>query len=148
MTRSCLNLCHAWPTTTSLCFHNVIIVWGGRAMLVAVVARGDGPLALASWPAAWNFFASGGQLHAHGSTNHHRSYSRGEFQTLLRFAMTAGLCASGFMIFLAFSGAGGRVLLALLGNQQVLYATALPVRIGCLLPLLVALQNVCQASVS
>ena len=124
----------------------MVIVWGGRAMLVAVVARAvDGPLALASWPAAWNFLllvANCTRMVQQIIIAHIREV---KFQTLLRFAMTAGLCASGFMIFLAFSGAGGRVLLALLGNQQVLYATALPVlRIGCLLPLLVALQNACQ----
>lgn len=124
----------------------MVIVWGGRAMLVAVVARAvDGPLALASWPAAWNFLllvANCTRMVQQIIIAHVREI---RFETLLRFAATAGLGASGFMVVLAFSGAGGRVLLSLLGNQQELYATALPVlRIGCLLPLLVALQNACQ----
>jgi hypothetical protein len=124
----------------------MVIVWGGRALLVAVVARAvDGPLALASWPAAWNFLllvANCTRMVQQLIIAHVREV---RFETLLRFAATAGLWASGLMVVLAFSGAGGRVLLGLLGNQQELYATALPVlRIGCLLPLLVALQNACQ----
>jgi len=124
----------------------MVIVWGGRAMLVAVVARAvDGPLALASWPAAWNFLllvANCTRMVQQIIIAHVREV---RFETLLRFAATAGLWASGFMVLLAFSGAGGRLLLGLLGNQQELYATALPVlRIGCMLPLLVALQNACQ----
>ena len=124
----------------------MVIVWGGRAMLVAVVARAvDGPLALASWPAAWNFLllvANCTRMVQQIIIAHVREV---RFETLLRFAATAGLWASGFMVVLAFSGAGGRVLLGLLGNQRELYETALPVlRIGCLLPLLVAMQNACQ----
>lgn len=124
----------------------MMIVWGGRAMLVAVVARAvDGPLALASWPAAWNFLllvANCTRMVQQIIIAHVREM---RFETLLRFAATAGLWASGLMVVLAFSGAGGRVLSGLLGNQEELYATALPVlRIGCLLPLLVALQNACQ----
>ncbi|MBT9582935.1 hypothetical protein IV102_06270 [bacterium] len=124
----------------------MVIVWGGRAMLVAVLARAvDGPLALASWPAAWNFLLLVANCTRMVQQMIIAQARQVCFQTLLRFAACAGLAASGLMIVLAFSGAGESALLGLLGNQQDLYVTALPVlRIGCWLPLLVAAQNACQ----
>jgi len=124
----------------------MMIVWGGRAMLVAVIARAaDGPLALASWPAAWNFLLLVANCTRMVQQIIIAQARQVGFGLLLRFAATVGLLASALMMLLAFSGVGARVLLSLLGNQQELYATALPVlRVGCLLPLLVAAQNTCQ----
>jgi hypothetical protein len=124
----------------------MVIVWGGRAMLVAVVARAvDGPVALACWPAAWNFLLLVANCTRMVQQIIIAQARQVRFETLLRFAATAGSGASALMVLLAFSGAGGKALLGLLGNQVELYHTALPVlRIGCLLPLLVAAQNACQ----
>lgn len=124
----------------------MIVVWGGRAMLVAVIARAvDGPLALASWPAAWNFLllvANCTRMVQQIIIAHAKEV---ESSLLLRFAATAGAACSILMALLAFSGGGARVLLGLLGNQVALYETALPVlRLGFLLPLLVAAQNALQ----
>ena len=89
----------------------MVIVWGGRALLVAVVARAvDGPLALSSWPAAWNFLllvANCTRMVQQIIIAHVREI---RFEVLLRFAATVGLWASGLLIVLAFSGAGGCVL--------------------------------------
>jgi hypothetical protein len=124
----------------------MVAVWGGRAMLVAVIARAvDGPLALASWPAVWNLLllvANCTRMVQQIIIAQARQLGSG---LLLRFALTTGGLASALMIMLAFSGAGGRVLLSLLGYQWELYTVALPVlRLGCLLPLLVAAQNALQ----
>lgn len=124
----------------------MVVVWGGRALLVAVIARSaDGPLALAAWPAAWNFLllvANCTRMVQQIIIAQARQLSR---SLLIRFAAAAGILASACLVFLAFSGAGATVLLGLLGGQQDLYRTGLPVlQIGCCLPLIVAAQNACQ----
>jgi hypothetical protein len=64
---------------------------------------------------------------------------------LLRFAATAGLLCSLVLGVLAFTPLGASILLGLLGGEEVLFAAALPViRMGCVLPLLVAAQNAIQ----
>lgn len=124
----------------------MLVVWGGRALLVALVARSvDGPVALASWPAAWGFCI----LLANSTRMVQQiiiaQAERVETALLLRFAGCAGLICSLVLTTLAFTSLGGQVLLGLLGGQTELYDSALPVvRLGCLLPVLVAMQNALQ----
>lgn len=124
----------------------MLVVWGGRALLVALVARAvDGPVALAAWPAAWGFC-----ILVANSTRMVQQIIIAQARQLpapllLRFAATAGLICSTVLAFLAFTPVGESLLLGLLGSQQSLYLAALPViRLGCVLPLLVAGQNALQ----
>ena len=124
----------------------MLVVWGGRAGLVALVARAaDGPIALAAWPAAWGFC-----LLIANSTRMVQQIIIAQAESLpasllLRFAATAGLLCSLVLGALAFTPFGASILLGLLGGEKVLFAAALPViRMGCVLPLLVAAQNAIQ----
>ena len=144
-----LKLPQSVPTVARYYFplaSTMLFVWGGRAMLVAIVARAvDGPLALAAWPAVWNFLLLVANCTRMVQQIIIAQASQVRATLLLRFAATVGVLASTLMAILAFSGAGGKVLMSLLGDQEILYQTALPVlRIGFLLPLLVAAQNACQ----
>lgn len=124
----------------------MLVVWGGRALLVALVARAvDGPVALAAWPAAWGFCI----LVANSTRMVQQIIIAQAHQVparlLLRFAAVAGIFCSVVLAGLAFTTPGERVLLGLLGGQKELYLAALPVlRVGFLLPLLVAAQNALQ----
>ena len=124
----------------------MLVVWGGRALLVALVARAtDGPIALAVWPAAWGFC-----LLVANSTRMVQQIIIAQAATLptsllLRFAATAGVLCSFILCTLSFTPLGANILLGLFGNDQVLFTAALPViRLGCVLPLLVAAQNAVQ----
>ncbi len=124
----------------------MLLVWGGRAALVALVARAvDAPVALAAWPAAWGFIILVGnstRMVQQLILAHAREASAG---LLLRFTGLVGLACSGLLAALAFSPGGQQLLLQLLGGDRPLVSAALPVlQLGSLCPLLIAWQNAHQ----
>lgn len=124
----------------------MLLMWGGRAALVAVLARAqDSELALAAWSASWGFVILIANL------------SRMVQQLVIKYARQVpaarlaalGLLAGGscslLLTLLGHSGAG-RQLLALLigGDPRLLAAAQTVVGYSLLVPLLVAGQNVLQ----
>lgn len=124
----------------------MLLMWGGRAALVAVLARAqDSELALAAWSASWGFVILIANL------------SRMVQQLVIKYArqvpasrlaalglMAGGTCS--LMLTLLGHTGPGRQLLALLigGDPRLLVAAEAVVGYSLLVPLLVALQNVLQ----
>lgn len=124
----------------------MLLVWGGRAALVALVARAvDAPVALAAWPAAWGFVLLVGnstRMVQQLIIAHERETTAG---LLLRFTGLVGLGCSGLLAALSFSQGGQQLLLHMLGGDAPLVSAALPVlQLGSLCPILIALQNAHQ----
>ena len=125
----------------------MVAVWGGRALLVAIVARAsDATLALAVWPASWGFvilIANATRMVQQLVITHaHATSARVFFQ----LALVAGLVGSSGLGWLALTASGYELLQILLGgSHSAVGAAARPV-IGwsCPVPILVALQNVLQ----
>lgn len=124
----------------------MLLMWGGRAALVAVLARAqDSELALAAWSASWGFVILIANL------------SRMVQQLVIKYArqvpaarlaalglMAGGFCS--FMLTLLGHTPPGRELLALLigGDPKLFAAAQAVVGYSLLVPLLVAAQNVLQ----
>lgn len=130
-----------WPLANSM-----VVVWGGRAALIAIVARAvDGPLALAVWPAAWGLV-----LLIANSTRMTQQVvirNRGLVSDalLLRFAVTVGTAASAIVILLGMTTLGRQGILAFVGFDSSLFKRVVPVIILCsVVPFLVAMQNAIQ----
>ncbi len=123
----------------------MVIVWGGRAILVSVLARAvDGELALAAWAGGWGFvilLANSTRMVQQLVITHSRHAPRG---LLLRLALTAGAVATALLVLLGFSSPGRELMGLLLGGGELVEPALLMVRISCCLPLLVALQNTVQ----
>ncbi len=124
----------------------MLLVWGGRAALVALVARAvDAPIALAAWPAAWGFVVLVGnstRMVQQLILAHARETSAG---LLFRFTGLVGFGCSALLAALAFSSAGQQLLLHLLGGDVPLVSAAIPVlQLGSLCPFLIAWQNAHQ----
>ncbi|MBN9415607.1 hypothetical protein ABS71_10345 [bacterium SCN 62-11] len=124
----------------------MLLMWGGRAALVAVLARAqDSELALAAWSASWGFVILIANL------------SRMVQQLVIKYARQVpaarlaglGLLAGGscsFLLTLLGHTGPGQQLLALLigGDPRLLVAAEAVVGYSLLVPLLVAAQNVLQ----
>jgi len=126
----------------------MIMVWGGRALLVGLVARsGDGVLALAAWPAAWGFV-----LTIANSTRMVQQVvisrdGKTAQQDLARFVLCVGGVASSLLAILAYTGPGEALLSTLLGSEGALLdSIVLVLRVATPVPLLVAVQNGLQAA--
>lgn len=130
-----------WPLANSM-----LVVWGGRAVLIAIVARSiDATVALAAWPAAWGL-----TLVVANATRMVQQVvikNRGLVtdRLLVRFALSVG---GVFALLLLAVGATppGRILIeAFVGSNQALVASVQPVILLCAVaPLLIALQNAVQ----
>lgn len=129
------------PLATSM-----LLVWGGRAALVALIARTEGgTLALAGWLAGWGLV-----LLIANATRMVQQITISTWRTvgtlrLLGFSSVAGgLCCS-LLVLLGWSAAGQRILFFLWGGDPEVCRLALQViQIGAVLPCLVATQNVLQ----
>ncbi|MEW6280206.1 MAG: hypothetical protein AB1758_16380 [Candidatus Eremiobacterota bacterium] len=124
----------------------MLLVWGGRAALVAVISHAiDGTLALAAWAAGWGFVllvSNATRMVQQIVISCHDRVGRG---LLLRFAAVAGLLCCALLALLAFTGPGQGVLLAALGGNREVFGKALPVvQTASTLPVWVALQNALQ----
>lgn len=130
-----------WPLANSM-----LVVWGGRAVLVAIVARAvDGPIALAAWPAAWGVVL----LVANATRMVQQVIIRNRGQAsdglLLRFALSVGLVCTALLLAAATTPGGAWVLSAFVGHDPALLAGVTPVVLLCAaVPLAVALQNAIQ----
>ena len=124
----------------------MVLMWGGRALLLAVLSRAvDAQMALAAWSASWGFVILLANL------------SRMVQQLVIKYAqlvpaarlMTlgcgAGLICTGLIVGLGQSAVGMALLRQLIGHDPALLAASLEVlRFSLLVPLLVALQNTLQ----
>jgi hypothetical protein len=125
---------------------SMLVVWGGRAAMIAIVARAaDAPVALAAWPAAWSLvtvIANATRMVQQLTIRHQ---ARTPLPRLLAFAASVGGVCSALVLLLAATPPGQDALAAFLGHDTRLVAAARPTVLACAaIPLLVALQNACQ----
>jgi hypothetical protein len=127
-----------WPLANSM-----LVVWGGRALLVAVVARAvDGPLALAAWPAAWGLTLVVANATRMVQQVVIRNRDSAGQRLLLGFAASVGLALSLLLLAIGASPVGRSIVNAFVGRDAALSASVQPVILLCaVVPLLVALQN-------
>lgn len=126
--------------------NTMVVVWGSRALLIAVIARAaDKQIALAAWPAAWGLvvlLANSTRMVQQVVIRHRSQVAE---SLLLKFALSVGLVGSVFLILLCNTGLGNQLLGIFLGNDLELLAHVRPVVVVCsIVPLLVALQNAIQ----
>ncbi len=129
------------PLATSM-----LVTWGGRAVLVGLVARSiDAPIALAAWPAA-----SGLVLIVSNSTRMVQQIiikyqSRVPARLLLTFALSVGGGCSVLLLLISTTTLGEAIVRGFIGSDRVLANNIKPVLTICIaMPLLVALQNAIQ----
>jgi len=139
------NLAEVWKSYRPLA-SSMMVVWGGRALLVAIIARSwDSAVSLAAWPAGWGLV-----LVVANATRMIQQVvikNRGAIpdRTLSLFAGTVGLAFSGILGTIAFSPAGYTVISAFVGSNATLINGVTPVIAACaVVPLLVAVQNALQ----
>ncbi len=139
------NLPSMWrfyrPLATSM-----LITWGGRAVLVGLVARSvDASIALAAWPAA-----SGLVLIISNSTRMVQQMiikyqGRVPDRLLLKFALSVGGGCSVLLLLISTTTIGDWIVRGFIGSDRVLADNIKPVlMIFTLMPLLVAMQNAMQ----
>lgn len=124
----------------------MLIVWGGRAVLISLVARSqDSTLALAAWPAAWGLvlaIANATRMVQQIVISH---VERVSLSLLLRFTLIVGLACSLVLGFLGLTPWGDALLGLYVGqNPELLSAVRPVVRFAALFPLLLAFQNAIQ----
>lgn len=130
-----------WPLANSM-----MVVWGGRALLIAVIARAvDGTTALAVWPAAWGLV-----LLVSNSTRMIqqviiRNRADVPARTLAWFVFSVGGVASAILLLLSTTLLGRSLVSAFVGFDDSLFQRILPVLLlSSIIPMLVALQNAVQ----
>lgn len=130
-----------WPLANSM-----LVVWGGRALLIGIVARSnDGSISLAVWPAAWGLV-----LLISNATRMVQQIvirNRGEVSdsVLVRFTLSVGLVCSALLLFMGATPIGASAIASFVGGDQALATGAIPVILVCsLLPMIIAFQNAAQ----
>jgi progressive ankylosis protein len=130
-----------WPLANSM-----VVVWGGRALLVGVIARAsDSALALAAWPSAWGVI-----LVIANSTRMVQQIvikyrGKASDRLLFGFTLIVGAACSVFLVLMSTTPIGNAIIQAFIGDDQALRQQIQPVLIRCMpIPLLVALQNAIQ----
>ena len=126
-----------WPLANAM-----LVIWGGRALLIGIVARAvDGPAALTVWPAAWGLIL----VVANATRMVQQIIIRGQGEddkVLLTFAVLVGAGCSLLLLLIGGTAVGTSVLEAFVGQDAVLVAGVQPVILfGAAIPVLVALQN-------
>lgn len=126
----------------------MLVVWGGRAVMIAVIARaGDASLALAAWPAAWSLVTVVANATRMVQQLAIRYDALVPFHRLIVFAASVGGVCSLGILFLALTPWGLWLLGAFLGQDAELLSAARPTVLLCaFIPLLVALQNALQGT--
>lgn len=130
-----------WPLASSM-----LVVWGGRALLIGVIARAeDSSLALAAWPAAWGFVLVIANATRMVQQVVIRNREHTESRLLLWFALSVGLVCSAFLLTVGVTPIGHTIIAAFIGNDPALASSMLPVVLLCsAVPLFIALQNATQ----
>jgi progressive ankylosis protein len=129
------------PLATSM-----LVTWGGRAVLVGLVARSiDAPISLAAWPAA-----SGLVVIISNSTRMVQQIiikyqSRVPAKLLLNFALSVGGICSALLLLISTTTVGDTIVRGFIGSDRLLATNIKPVLTICApMPLLVASQNALQ----
>ena len=129
------------PLATSM-----MVVWGGRVLLVGVIARSqDSALALAAWTASWGVvlvIANSTRMVQQIIIKYRHQVSD---QRLLKFTLTVGSVCSLVLLIMSNTSIGTGMIQAFVGNDRDLVDSIRPVlQICTIVPLLVALQNATQ----
>ena len=124
----------------------MILMWGGRAVLVAILSRAeDSELALAAWSASWGFVILIANLSRMVQQLVIKHALETPYQRLIGLGFWSGCLCSAFLAFLGYSQAGHSLLILLIGKDpQILMASVSVVKYSLLVPLMVAMQNVFQ----
>ena len=130
-----------WPLANSM-----LVVWGGRAILVGILARSqDASIALAAWPAAWGLvlvIANSTRMVQQIIIKYRGKVSN---RLLMIFALTVGGLCSSLLLLTSTTGVGDRIIQSFIGNDLELVNSIKPILLLCVgVPLLVALQNATQ----
>lgn len=130
-----------WPLASSM-----LVVWGGRAMLVGIIARAqDADIALAAWPAAWGLVLV--IANATRMVQQVIIKNRGQVadRQLIAFALSAGMLCSLLLLLGSTTRLGLIVVESFVGKDSALVEAIRPVLLLCaFVPLLVAVQNATQ----
>jgi progressive ankylosis protein len=130
-----------WPLASSM-----LVVWGGRAMLVGIIARAhDAQLALAAWPTAWSFVLVIANATRMVQQIIIRNRDRVENRLLFIFTLTVGSLCSLLLLLTGITPLGEKLVQSFVGGDLDLVERVRPVLLLCsFVPLLVALQNAIQ----
>ncbi len=130
-----------WPLANSM-----VVVWGGRALLLGVIARAsDSALALAAWPSAWGVI-----LVIANSTRMVQQIvikyrGKATDRLLIRFTLLVGIACSILLLLMSTTPIGDVLIQTFIGDDPDLRRQIQPVLIRCMaIPLLVSLQNATQ----
>lgn len=130
-----------WPLACSM-----LVLWGGRAMLVGIIARAqDAEIALAAWPAAWGLVLV--IANATRMVQQVIIKNRGQVadRLLITFALSVGMLCSLLLLLSSTTPFGLIVVQSFVGNDAALVDSIRPVLLLCaVVPLLVAVQNATQ----
>jgi progressive ankylosis protein len=126
--------------------NSMMVVWGGRVLLVGILARSqDSALALAAWTACWGLvsvIANSTRMVQQMIIKYRHQVSD---RQLLKFTLTVGLMCSFVLFIMGNTPMGGGMMRAFVGNDRDLVDNIRPVLQICTwVPLLVALQNATQ----
>lgn len=130
-----------WPLATSM-----LVVWGGRAMLMGIIARShDADLALAAWPAAWGLVLVIANATRMVQQVIIKNQGQVEDRLLIVFALSVGILCSLVLLFAGATALGEKLVQSFVGGDQALVDRVRPVLLLCsCIPLLVAVQNAIQ----
>lgn len=130
-----------WPLASSM-----LVVWGGRALLVGIIARAqDADIALAAWPAAWGLVLT--IANATRMVQQIIIKNRGQVadRQLIAFALSVGTLCSLLLLLGSTTPLGLIVVESFVGKDSALVEAIRPVLLLCaFVPLLVAVQNATQ----
>lgn len=126
--------------------YTMLITWGSRAILVSMVARSPESIsAVAAWSAGWGFVLLVANATRMVQQIVISNLDKVSVRVLFQLAGCAGLFCFSLLGALAFTSIGNHLLTSLLGTDPSLTELLLPVlRVGSLVPLLVAMQNCLQ----
>jgi progressive ankylosis protein len=139
------NLASVWRFYYPLA-SSMLILWGGRATLVSIVARdANADLAVAAWTAAWGLVLVIANATRMVQQVIIRNRERIEDRTLVIFAFTVGIFFSFVLLFASTTPLGDRIIESFFGGDRALVTQIRPILLICsLIPLLFSLQNAFQ----
>jgi progressive ankylosis protein len=139
------NLRAVWQFYLPLA-NSMMVVWGGRALLISIIARAqDATIAIAAWSAAWGLVL----VIANSTRMVQQMVIKYRHQVrdrqLLTFALTVGGVCSGVLLLMSSTPIGDQLVQSFIGSDRALADTIKPVLLVCSgVPLLVAMQNATQ----
>ena len=130
-----------WPLANSM-----VVVWGGRALLLAVISRAsDASIALAVWPAAWGLVVLVSNATRMVQQVLIRNRTRFHPSCLVAFVLSVGTVCTIVLLVMAATRPGAWLLDRFVGDDATLREAVRAVVFVCFpLPLLIAVQNACQ----